>query len=494
MKSKLILSLIILSLVLCACSSQETPVVSEFPRIQAPALAESAVNPSESPEIITPSDTADEADNDEYSIIVSAYGYMSKESSSAYLMAQLYMSLTPGVNVEVYYTQLQNLAIGRKYLREIKADNNSGAGPDVVFFDSNIPFKDLEMEIKLADLTEQMESDPSYFSGEYFEGVVSAVRTNGGQYFFPLSFNFEYVMLNKQFETLLDRPFEANESINYKQMMDIYDKAAVSEIAKDNLYMFDGSNSFSGFGRVVDINGADIAGSKSNINTPEKAELVKRWMNISFIPSELFNRAVKAGSFSEVGATPLFGTSSFAGTDISAAFMPHKESDYTEAVLFSDFDGSIPFMYNEAMALNEESEKKELAWDFMRFCMDTLPAGRAEIGAIIGFGSYGITRSLRYPINKQLFNDYMKSKFETSYSDGNMSGLIYEDGYAETVMNALSSAVRMAESCNRLDLTKMVGFPNIGSSEIFFYRDGRQTFEETMRNIEKICDYALSEL
>ena len=142
--------------------------------------------------------------------------------------------------------------------------------------------------------------------------------------------------------------------------------------------------------------------------------------------------------------------------------------------------GDITFTSTVAMSIMRGSENHELAWDFVRFCMeitDSLIDG-------VGF-QYG-----GFPINRARFDNWTYDIImQVGYRPNNVESLgqwiIAPDvPISDIILAAVDSYRALLEMVNKEDRRNWAVFNSLIYPDLYLFYQGRQNVDQTLINIQ----------
>lgn len=393
--------------------------------------------------------------------------------SAAFMRARTDVGMdfvTVGTPEAPYYNNI------RSKLRGISTIN--GTGPDIIFMGSVLNEENVSAVYTLADLSEMMDGDASFARSDYFENILDAATKDGRLQVMPISFGFRSVYLNKKYESLLDKPFEEYKTVTFEQMLDIYDMAARTYSKENELLFLDYPINGQGVYWAYDLNGLNPDEAYLFSSSLEKVDLLRRWLSIPDLDSNFYAK-VQKGTESMKGIERVFGSiyTDFGAGYIGTSVLGYRESNFTKPAVMTASNGDIMFNYQWALAVNAASANKELAWEFVKFCMENKPVESGSQGEQIIL--------LPQSINKERYRERMEAEYSAVYDMNAELGYFPGKSKSEAVWEAADYWVSMAEQCNRLDFYTDDSLANY-QSPLNDYRAGKATFEKTVERIEAI--------
>lgn len=473
MKIKSAILSVLLLLSLCACSSEPVVEVSEGRPLVG---AFQSGTPSESSAASESAGISETPVSEDQSLTLFFTGNGAMKEQPYYIMAQEFMKYRTDVKIEFSYVDLEGSLTPVQIQKKLKGLKN-GDGADLIEISHMVGMKDLKQDIGFVDLNKLMDSDPNFSRQDYFEGILNAMSTDGKIYIAPLSFGFTYLSLNRQFERLLDERFERYQTVDFKQMLDIYDTASGDYRGDATLYLVNYPMDNTSAHWAYDIN--DMESADTFTSPPESVKLLNRWTSVPRLSNNTFTALVTGGKPREE-AEWVFEGNSYLGSNLGCKLFDYPQTEYTKPVLRANLNGDVEFAYNQSLTINEKCPNQALAWDFVKFCMENKPVTNENGDPIFAFD---------YSINKESFRTQYEIRLAEDYDTNAAEGLIPSENKQTSVKNAADYMVLLAERCDRLNEARYIYFSGIISD----YWDGKQTFDKTIEYIETVIrEYLLS--
>lgn len=492
---KILFSSLLILTALCSCGSNANPpAISEFPRIQAPGFV---------------SEPSEHTETGEEKVLTLAFtGSKEMEDTAIYTLAQKYMEQNPGVVFEFEFTVDKTINSYIGYTRGL-AKLKGGRGPDIIRFPAAFLYASntLRENFTFVDLWEIMEKDTYFDKDDYFMNVFEACADEEGLYFVPLAFNFDYVAVNKKYSDIVERYADSDGKINVAQMFQVYQDARLryQDIrpahSSPELYIKDYSKGkmYTAYYSVpdeliftsaFDIETADTMSFE--LNTEEKKKLAAQ---LSLLPkladTDKVSRSA-AAAFYPVEEV-LFASSGGILSNPANALLEYRESVFDTPLLLAGENGSIPFIYSDSLAINKNCENKELAWDFIKFCMDAQPRYEGEWRPEPNSGLFDMFVLDKYSVNRGLFEEAVVSDIERQFDLNEKNELISVESKVSAINNAVSQFIHMAESVNRVHLYQRIDVKTpILVAEILF-NEKKITMDEFAERLERIIKNAVAD-
>jgi ABC-type glycerol-3-phosphate transport system substrate-binding protein len=295
-------------------------------------------------------------------------------------------------NMRVTAMQVQDDPGSRSdYLSRINTNIMSGTGADIYAMDI-IPLHKFVESGTLENLEPYMENDPEFNRNDYRQNILDALRYRGGTWFLPLDYSFKYYAYDS---TLVPAQIASGFGV---------DKAwSAQELLALGIPLYDGSYKlFNALDFVMGPGGmfyqllTENMASFVNLETgrPNFTDggfasllaLVSDYGRQGYFPKgitgaqdaeqlmlQVMNAPTDRFFFKLNG--PIYLISQF-GRNVGLRFMMATggtarsiESDDEIVGIQANADGSVPFEYNMAFAVNSQSKNRETAWAFMKFLL-----------------------------------------------------------------------------------------------------------------------------
>lgn len=451
LSSVLTFTLLCSSLIISSCSPNEsnTPVTSEFPGVETALTPQSELSASESGNELV------------LNISLTSASKQSLKEDIIYVLAMKYMEQHPGVTINIDF-ETERIARDEnnpeyplyvKYILNLKK-LHSGKGPDIIRFEHESEFNLalLHEEFDFTDLNVFIQNDDKYDQDLYFANVLDSMQLYGKLLFMPLGFSFTYVSLNKGYASLFDTAFDSQKTINLYQMVQMYSKVE-SIINNTDIYMLDSALSFADKFRIgLDLDASDLDTKKFNCTSRIKPDLYQSLSKIPNIPkNQLLN--LNDSSFFSLSPEIVFASSNNIASNLSYSFFRYGNTAYARPILFSGLDGKASCSYTDALAINDKSENKTLAWDFIKFCMSTIPT--IDSGIINESDADKEIANFSRPafhINRNLFTETLTTNLGRAYDKNSEAGLISNLDKESSIDETVARLDEMADSVSRVSI------------------------------------------
>jgi len=377
------------------------------------------------------------------------------------------------------------------YLSRINTNIMSGTGADIYAMDI-IPLHKFTESGTLENLEPYMNLDPDFNKSDYRQNILDALRYRGGTWFLPTDYFFRYYAYDS---TLVPAQIAAEFGV---------DKAwSMEELFSLSLPLYDGSYKlYNGidsmlFTQLLNENIAsyvNLESGRSYFADGRFASLlssVKDYGRQGYIPSGITGQQDAGQLMQQVMRTPTDRffyklNSSISLTSQFTRGLGNRLMSYmggTAAAITSDdeiagiqanADGSVPFDYNQAYAINSQSKNKETAWAFIKFLL-------SKEMQLSGNPFY-------YPLH----NEAREEKAGLAL----FSGLSSSAALNEQQIQALESYKAAVESLSDNINCYVIRDTNINDmviQEVGYFFEGTRSADETARVLQNKADLYLSE-
>ena len=390
------------------------------------------------------------------------------------------------------------------YINRISAALMSGEGPDILAMDV-LPIDRFARSGFLVDLSGYMQSDPEFNREDFRANILDAARTHDGQFFMPLDYIFSYYTFDSalvpQEQT---SQFGSGSAFSAGQLMEIgaplFDGSAMLFSFPDHVTVRAVAGQGSGmFHRLFADSFADFVDMQArtaNFDDGAFTELlyavrgytergyiprgVDRAMDIDALvrdfdrePTERFIFKPRHSSqlVSEFtrgrGGLMMRGGGSMAGI----------EDDDMIAGIAANADGSVPFTFMQAYAINANSENQRLAWEFIKFLLSE------EMQLSIMFSATPIRVSAIEQRAAMMISGFWGMPGHTPDLD---------DEEREILRQFLEAEAEMAAQINTFNIRDTIVSDMI-AAEVALFFDGSKSAQEVALSLQSRVSLFLSE-
>lgn len=477
--------LIIALMVFSSCSVQtESPEISPFPTLRTTESAKT----SESPSTAAPgqaTDTTGDFSPDENAPVKLSLSFImgSRESSlkdsRVYKAAMEYMRRHPDVFIDLRSTPSLRLTDYEKYSDSLTDSLSAGTSADITLLDYFFPIRKVAAEATLVNFEELIESDREAERSDFFENILDAVKSEGGLYVMPLSFDVNPYMMNKEYTHLLDKPFEEYKSFDYRDMMSIYEKALARQTDGDMLYMDNNTpDSSSAFTYALDLQSLDNDTKTIDIYNEFKRDLVEKAVSLPVMSASDETKCRLSDFFFAPEINTLFADSSAGNGTYLDCFMGYEDIKYTSPVPLADFGGNVHFMLYQSAIISRNCQEIETAWDFLKFLM----------GYDRNYDGYNYHIGTFYqadPVLRDFFNEVNAATLEWRYAKNLEAGRTLPYPKEEAIKRAVSAVENMAQLAAKRSQTIDIDFLMIWNEHYSDYTGKTTTVSEMLKALER---------
>lgn len=276
------------------------------------------------------------------------------------------------IHVEPTYTDVREWGQNpERHTQQLATELMSGEAGDLVDI-GLMTYSKYARSGLFEDLNTWMDNDPEIHREDFYENVLQELEIDGQLFQMPVDWNYFalYFNLNMTYDLGVDVRDLFPDGVNYKQVVDLFTKMQEAGIVTDETF-FAPNQSAAFLDETVMADFFDLETNTCSFDSPafiDYLETVDRlpWDHtlregmdygaiwISFAPSDYFcNRYIVT-------------LNSMAGADGRTA-----GTSCTPAILCRTVDGDYPFQVSSALAITSSCKNKELAWEFIKFIVNT---------------------------------------------------------------------------------------------------------------------------
>ena len=330
-------------------------------------------------------------------------------------MANLFMDIHP--DVQIIIEELDDYLWRYDIAQQTALITRLLANPPDIFNTSWFTFEKTNLSQLFLDLNVLIDGPNGVNREDYFDNVLRGSEVNGNLYSVPLMIGeFDAVLLNKQYFEAIGVPIDDMRTITLSQFLDYHQRASLlfpeDDIGFDTrFHMFDAFR----FERVHDVSTGIV-----NANTQEMRDMleyinsVRIGRDVYYMPESVMGFV--SGVFG-VGAIDRSYTHSRVNYMYHSIipewvfFMQgHPDMRFSHPVHRMTGAGDIMFRHSHSFAISRGSENRELAWEFIRFCMEFSENLFDGDNFFRDFNAY-----VAYPINRHLFKNQFGAVLDHSY-------------------------------------------------------------------------------
>lgn len=436
LKATILICLIMLSL--CACESEsKTPELTQFPKLITPSPTDAKIT------VAATNASSKDPLEDEDSLTILLYGNSAKpETHPLYLLAQEFMRVNPGkvINCE-FLSALRNYSSNETITKISNAKD--GRSADIIEIRNLSDMSWLKFRMAFVDINKMMDSDPDFRREEYFEGIFDGVTVDGKLELLPLEASFTYFTMNRTYESYSNSSAADTVTIDFKQMIDIYERSAA--VAANDLYLLDYPVDTWAVFWSFDIDSINDGAEVNLYDDLRGVSLLRHWLGIREINPVFFNANASAGNgyWTSPGDVESVYRKYPDNINLKSLFLDYPGVEYTQPVALIGLNGKISYTPGTTVAINEKCPDKDLAWEFVKFCAENrpiVPSGETE-------PLYAFTNS----VNKQSFREANELDFSKLYRKNADQGFISSQSESSSIVEAVNRLTEMMEQCGQLE-------------------------------------------
>lgn len=323
------------------------------------------------------------------------------------IFAEEFMDMHP--DVEIIVERPENNKV--LYMYRVAIDLMSGTASDLIDL-SGLDINHKAQSGLLVDLYDFMDNDPNFNKSDYYTNIFEAMEYEGGLYAMPLSFNYDLVYISKPLAESIGLDYESYKNINYTEMLDIYEKVKKNHPAPDEFYLMPGVGKESFF-RYESVDFFDIETGDANFDSDEFLQHLKltKKLNTVYHPETMEWDFTRVGAGNEDFLIEDFMFAKFTTSNIDMARMMIEFENTINPIPFLSSKGKAPFSnLLSTYAISQNCENKELAWEFLKYCVSAkeLPTFESEEDEY----KYSFMFLGNIPINIENFYTYFRYGFD----------------------------------------------------------------------------------
>jgi len=383
------------------------------------------------------------------------------------------------------------------YINRTNTRIMSGQGADIYALDI-LPVHKMINNNVFENLNPYMELDPDFNKNDYRQNILDAVRYQNSTWFFPLDYFINYYAYDS---TLFPQEISQNFGI---------DKAfTIDDLIKITEPLFNGTE------KLLDMNDYGLYNILFNENYRSFVNLetgranfldgkftsllntVKRYNEQDFLMQPLLNRQsiedimqmLMQGmnlrsqerfylkQHSDSNLLNIMSRDSESGLRMMGRITGSIDSDDEIAGIAANADGSVPFSFTRAFAINSKSRNKPAAWAFLKFLLSK------EMQLSIA------TLGMGLPVH----NEAREEKSEMFFT-GAIFGM--DSPMTDKMQSAYNEYRRIIEVLSDMINTYVYMDTNVNdmiAQEVQYFFDGSRTAEEVARLLQNKADLYLSE-
>ena len=259
-----------------------------------------------------------------------------------------------------------------EYAARVSVDLMSGSAGDVIGV-SQMPYIQFAKNNLFEDLYPYMKNDPEFYEEDYYTNILKAMEYEDKLYAIPMGFFYKSVRFNRTFLEQNQIEVPKIDAIDYKGIISIYHKIAPNN---DRLILSRYFNSIileeNEYSRFL-----DEKNSKAYFDSQEYIDFLNEMKSIQW-PSEeerreLFCTMEECADTLGENDLCLFVSNHYQLERNAKLFYEHP-SNLTLPIPLSASNGDKEFYSpDRILSISSSSRNKDLAWSFIRFCIEEKP-------------------------------------------------------------------------------------------------------------------------
>jgi len=371
--------------------------------------------------------------------------------------------------------------------------------PDIFVRPHFVSYEKLNVEALFFNLNEFLDGENGIDRNNYFDHILRASQTGDALFHIPLMVDMNTVLFAREHFNNIGVDMKNKNGITLRESIDYFHQA--SELYSGELLLDIDFNLTTLFIRE---NVYDMTTGEVFVNTPEMRELLFEIAEIpirpgiEFLPEEVNIRRL----FTFPGVDNSFGYSNYlfmgSGRLTGAPFVTLL-ADYHPGMSFSrpihriNEEGDITFTNYLGMSILRSSSNYELAWEFIRFCMEITDS------LVVGWQSSGTHGA--YPINRARFDNWVHDIILYNGVDvirafpGAFWTVEFDspEETAEAVANGVAHFRNLIEAVNAEDRRNIAVFNSLIYPDLFLFATGSQSVDQTLINIQNRLELYIHE-
>ena len=336
------------------------------------------------------------------------------------IFAEEFMDMHPNVEIVVERPEEDKIS----YMYRVAMDLMSGTASDLVDL-SGLDINHKAQSGLLVNIYDFMDNDPDFNKSDYYTNIFKAMEYKDGLYAMPLSFQYDMVYISKPLAESIGLDYENYKAINYIEMIDIYEKVKSGHPSPNEFYLMPGiiKESFFDYESVgfFDMETGDV-----DFDSDEFLQHLRLTKNLrtNYNPEIMDWDFTRVGVGNEDFLIEDFMFAKFTTTDIDLKNMMVEFENTISPIPFISNKGKVPFSnFLSTYAISNNSENKELAWEFLKYCASAkeLPVFETKEDE----ERYSFMFLGNIPINIENFYTHFRHSFESEvkwYKENGLDG------------------------------------------------------------------------
>ena len=300
------------------------------------------------------------------------------------------------------------------YANKVNTALMSGEGADILAVDV-IPIAKYVESGLLEDLSPYMTQDSDFDPSHYRQNILEAVTWKGGTWFLPMDYMFNYYTYDSTLITAEQGDFGTSSAFTTEQLLDLAKPLFDGEtkILNTPAYEGRGGSLWTRLLRERWSDFVDIANKRANFKDGKFVELLNTLTSYDkdgLIPESITSQIDIEMTMDRMGQAPtdryyfkpktnmsllthfLRDSQTRFNVGISVGGASAIEDDDELAGIAANLDGSVPFTYTQAFAINSNSKNKRVAWEFIKFMLSGEMQEQGLGGMLRGLSLHNATR------------------------------------------------------------------------------------------------------
>lgn len=437
------------------------------------------------------------------------------KDSSLVLLAEKFCGLHPDVDITFDYEfALEEMSLSQNeidsrwdaYELRLRTALVSGEGPDIISGSGGLDLYSMAKSGVLADFHTLWQDGPGFQEEDYFAHVLQAYEVEGKLCTLPFSFSPDVVYLNKRVTDILQLDLAGRMAVNCDELLDWYNQALGQGILSADCpltFTWTGNGDKSLFFkqercRYMDIESRTASFSKGDFTShlektmalpsPQLDNEGQRLLMYStpvtvnellrcratgeetYLSPDGYGRAYE---YVQTGREAFMVQGSL--QDFTLREMVSPAFDYLEGpFLLVSTNNILPLISSDDLAVPAASQQKELAWEFIKYCVGEQDSLQFENGQSYTNG---------IPIHKKNAEAIVKNSGHAWQGDPSFTGL---EEWLTAPVDGGEAVDKMEEMLASVELVNGRLYSMEGSGEILaeYYENGLSTAQQCAEKLQ----------
>jgi len=351
-KINLLLIVAVLMSILSGCSSSSAPELPTNPNIKEDTYDSFSEEQSGEESATEDQNTVKTEGTEKQILTITAYSLYRD-----YLTARKhkFMELHPDVDIRLTFYSTPSAYSDNTYTTRLATDLMGGSASDIILVDNPVLWNYGELGY-FEGLYQYLEKDVDISKESFYPEMLKALEIGGELYVLPVIINYKVLLLNTEYEELLQNELAGKYTLTY------YDLAKLCDIVKDSLpegTVLYPTNAYSAKFALIAEMDTYFDKKEKYVNFSNSVDLIE-FVEPYTVPgmNEGYTIASDENSLFTEGVHALGG------------FWPALSADFSfegGGYMLANTKGEITFELNLAYAINSSSQNKDLAWEFLKF-------------------------------------------------------------------------------------------------------------------------------